>query len=74
MRRLLGLTIVLGIAYGIFHAVFRTGILAPLLVYAEPVKAAVDWVVEDPRRAWTALAVIVIPHIGLYYLIFEDRK
>ncbi|MDO5865121.1 MULTISPECIES: hypothetical protein [Paenarthrobacter] len=66
--------IALGMAYGIFHVVFRTDILAPVLAYAEPVKYGIDWVIEDPKRAWMAFAGLVIPHIGLYYLLFEDRK
>lgn len=74
LRRGLGLAIALGIAYGIFHVIFRTEVLAPMLAYAEPVKDAVGWVTEDPKRAWGALAAIVIPHIGLYYMLFEDRK
>ncbi|WP_434598375.1 hypothetical protein [Streptomyces sp. A5-4] len=48
--------------------------LAPLLAYVGPVKDFIGWVVEDPGRAWIALAALVIPHIGLYYLLFEDRK
>ena len=74
VRRLLALSIAVGIAYGIFHVVFRTDILDPVLAYAGPLKNGIDWVLEDPKRAWAALAVLVIPHIGMYYLLFEDRK
>jgi hypothetical protein len=45
-----------------------------VLAYAELVKDGITWVIEDPKRAWMAFAVLVIPHIGLYYLLFEDRK
>ncbi|MDW6057976.1 hypothetical protein SAZ11_07725 [Streptomyces sp. FXJ1.4098] len=74
VRRGIGLTIALGMAYGIFHIIFRTEVFAPVLAYVGPVKDFIGWVVEDPGRAWIALAALVIPHIGLYYLLFEDRK
>ncbi|WP_433855096.1 hypothetical protein [Streptomyces kronopolitis] len=74
VRRGTGLAIALGMAYGIFHVVFRTDALAPVLAHVGPVKDFIGWVVEDPGRAWIALAALVIPHIGLYYLPFEDRK
>lgn len=74
IRRILALAIALGMAYGIFHVVFRTDVLAPVLAYAEPIKDGITWVIEDPKRAWLAFPVLVIPHIGLYYLLFEDRK
>lgn len=74
LRRGIGLAIALGMAYGIFHVIFRTEVLAPVLAYVGPVKDFIDWVIEDPGRAWIALAALVIPHIGLYYLLFEDRK
>ncbi|TLS46048.1 hypothetical protein FE633_10865 [Streptomyces montanus] len=74
VRRGTGLTIALGMAYGIFHVIFRTEVFAPVLAYVGPVKDFIGWVVEDPGRAWIALAALVIPHIGLYYLLFEDRK
>ncbi|MFF1880278.1 hypothetical protein ACFVVC_02250 [Pseudarthrobacter sp. NPDC058196] len=74
IRRSLALAIALGMACGIFHVVFRTDVLAPVLAYAEPVKDGIAWVIEDPKRAWMAFAILVIPHIGLYYLLFEDRK
>ena len=74
IRRGMGLAIMLGIAYGIFHVLFRTDLLEPLLAYVDPAKQLIDWVAADPKRAWGALAVVVIPHIGMYYLLFEDRK
>ncbi|MGW3197170.1 hypothetical protein ACWDBD_21780 [Streptomyces sp. NPDC001118] len=74
VRRGTGLAIALGMAYGIFHVIFRTEVLAPVLAYVGPVRDFISWVVEDPGRAWVALAALVIPHIGLYYLLFEDRK
>ena len=61
-------------AYGIFHIIFRTEVFAPVLAYVGPVKDFIGWVVEDPGRAWIALAALVIPRIGLYYLLFEGRK
>lgn len=61
-------------AYGIFRIIFRTEVFAPVLTYVRPVKDFIGWVVEDPGRAWIALAALVIPHIGLYCLLFEDRK
>ncbi|MEU3051596.1 hypothetical protein ABZ705_34860 [Streptomyces sp. NPDC006984] len=61
-------------AYGIFHVIFRTEVLAPLLAYVGPVREFIGWEFGDPGRAWIALAALVIPHIGLYYLLFEDRK
>lgn len=74
VRRSLGVAIALAMAYGVFHVVFRTDVLAPALVYVGPVKDGIDWVLADPRRAWMALAALAIPHIGAYYLIFEDRR
>ena len=74
VRRSLGLAIALGIAYGIFHVVFRTDVLAPALAYVGPVKDGIDWVLADPARAWMALAALAIPHIGAYYFFFEDRR
>lgn len=74
VRRLLALSIAVSIACGIFHVVFRTDVLDPVLAYTGPLKTGIDWVLEDPKRAWAALAVLVIPHIGMYYLLFEDRK
>lgn len=73
IRRLIGMGIMLAVAYAVFHVIFLTNLLDPLLVYAEPVKAGIAWVMEDPMRAWGALAVIIIPHISLYYLLFDDR-
>ncbi|MFD3970241.1 hypothetical protein [Streptomyces cyaneofuscatus] len=61
-------------AYGIFHITFRTEVFSSVLAYAGPVQEFIGWVVEDPGRAWIALATLVIPYIGLYYLLFEDRK
>lgn len=69
-----GLAIALGMAYGIFHVIFRTEVLTPAPAYVRPVKDCIGWAVEDPGRAWTPLAALVVPHIGLYYLLFEDRK
>ncbi|NUQ96217.1 MAG: hypothetical protein HOY79_06505 [Streptomyces sp.] len=74
VRRGIGLAIALGMVYGIFHVIFRTEVLAPVLVYVGPVKGFIGWVAEDPGRAWIALAALVVPHIGLYCLLFEDRK
>ncbi|MDL5199567.1 hypothetical protein [Streptomyces sp. ALI-76-A] len=74
VRRGIGLAIALGMAYGIFRVIFRTEVLAPVLAYVGPVKDFIGWVIEDPGRAWIALAALVIPHIGLYYLLFEDPK
>ncbi|MFF8902615.1 hypothetical protein ACF082_34675 [Streptomyces lydicus] len=74
VRRGIGLAIALGVAYGIFHVIFRAEVLARVLAYVGPVKDFIGWVVEDPGRAWIVLAALVIPHIGLYYLLFEDRE
>ncbi len=73
-RRLIGLAVVVAMAYGIFHVVFRTELLAPVLAQLGPVQNGIEWVVADPARAWGALAAIVIPHIGMYYMLFEDRR
>ncbi|KAB7839516.1 hypothetical protein [Streptomyces mobaraensis] len=70
IRRGIGLAIAPGMAYSIF----RADVLAPVLTYVRPVKGFIGWVVEDPGRARIALAAFVIPHVGLYYLLFEDRK
>ncbi|MEU9602621.1 hypothetical protein AB0E06_38250 [Streptomyces sp. NPDC048109] len=52
-----------------------TGLAIALgMAYVGPVREFIGWVVEDPGRAWIALAALVIPRIGLYYLLFEDRK
>lgn len=74
VRRSLGIAVALGMAYGVFHVVFRTDILAPALAYVGPAKDGIDWVLADPARAWMALAALAIPHIGAYYFFFEDRR
>lgn len=61
-------------AYDIFHIIFRTQVFAPVLAYVGPVKDFIGWMVEEPGRAWITLAALVIPHVGLHYLIFEDQK
>lgn len=73
VRRLVGLGLILGIAYAVFHVVFLTDLLAPLLAYAAPIEQGIAWVAEDPMRAWIALAAIIVPHIGVYYMIFENK-
>ncbi|MFJ8018693.1 hypothetical protein [Streptomyces sp. NPDC096311] len=35
-------------AYEIFHVIFRTGVVAPVLAYVGPVEDFIGWVVEDP--------------------------
>lgn len=74
VRRLLGVAIAVLGSYGIYHVVFATDLFAPVLANAASLKEGIDWVVEDPKRSWAALAVLVIPHIGLYYLLFEDQR
>ncbi|WP_327357866.1 hypothetical protein [Streptomyces sp. NBC_01304] len=74
VRRGIALALALGMAYGIYHIIFRTEVLAPALAHVGPVKNFIGWVIEDPRRAWIVLAALVIPHIGLYYSLFEERK
>lgn len=61
-------------ALGLYWAIFRTELLAPVLAYVGPARDLIDWVAADPKRAWGALAVLVIPHIGLYYMLFDDRS
>lgn len=74
VRRLVALAIIAAMTFGIYWAIFHSGVADPVLeAYAEPVKGAIDWVTADPARAWVALAAIITPHIGLYYMIFEDR-
>lgn len=74
VRRPIGVALALAMAYGVFHVVFRTDVLAPALAYVQPAKDGINWVLADPRRAWVALAALAIPHIGAYYLFFEDRR
>lgn len=74
IRRLIGVTIMLLVVYAIFHVIYFTDLLEPVLAYTGPIKDGIDWVMADPTRAWTALAVLIIPHIGLYYFIFDDGK
>lgn len=73
IRRIVGITLMGLMAFTIFHVTFRTDVLDPLLALVGPAREGVDWVLEDPKRAWGAAAVIVVPHIGLYYMLFEDR-
>lgn len=72
-RRVLGLLLMLAMAYGVFHLVFLTDLLDPVLAHTDQIRRGVDWVTEDPSRVVVALAAFALPHIGLYYLLFEDR-
>ena len=74
IRRFIGVLLALGMAYGVFHVVFRTDLLGPVIAQIGPIRDGIDWVLADPSRAWMALAVLVIPHIGAYYLFFEDHR
>ncbi|MFD7668091.1 hypothetical protein [Streptomyces sp. NPDC059788] len=61
----IGLAITLGLAYAIFHVVFRTGVLASALACVGAVKDFIGWVAEDAGRAWSALEGLIAPHIRL---------
>lgn len=74
IRRLIGVGVLAGMALGFYWVIFRTALLAPVLAYVGPARDLIDWVAADPMRAWGALAVLVIPHIGLYYLLFDDKN
>lgn len=73
-RRLIGVGVLVGMAVGLYWAIFCAELLAPVLAYVGPARDLIDWVAADPKRAWGALAVLVIPHIGLYYMLFDDRS
>jgi|SRR5699024_4872969 len=73
LRRTVGITLMAGMAFAIYWIIFHTTIAEPVLALISPMQDGVDWILEDPSRAWMAVAAIVIPHIGMYYLIFEDR-
>lgn len=74
IRRTIGVGLILAFAFGVFHVIFQTDLLALLLDQAEPATDAIAWVKEDPKRAWGALAAVIIPHLGLYFAIFDDRN
>lgn len=74
VRRLVGVAVLAGMALGLYWAIFRTELVAPVVAYVGPARDLIDWVVADPKRAWGALAVLVIPHIGLYYMFFDERN
>lgn len=74
IRRTIGVALISAFAFGVFHIVFQTDLLNPLWAQAQPVADFIDWVKDDPRRAWVAAAGLVIPHIGLYYMLFDDNS
>jgi len=74
VRRVIGVGALAGMALGLYWIVFRTDLLTPVLAYVGPTRDLIAWVAADPMRAWGALAVLLIPHIGLYYLLFDDRN
>jgi len=74
IRRLIGVAVLAGMALGLYWVIFRTELLAPIVAYVGPARDLIDWVVADPKRAWGALAVLLIPYIGLYYMLFDDRN
>lgn len=73
-RRLAGVAFMLAIAYGIFHLVFRTDLLDPVLAAVGPLQEGIEWVRADPSRAIVALCVVIFPHLGLYVLLFENNR
>ena len=73
-RRLLGVAFMLAVAYGVFHLIFRTDVLDPVLAAVGPVQEGIEWVRADPSRAIVALCVVIFPHIGLYVLLFENHR
>lgn len=71
-RRGVALCFIIGLAYGIFHLVFRTDVLDPVVATVAPLGDLVDSVAADPTRAWVALGSIVIPLVGTYVMLFEN--
>lgn len=74
IRRTIGLLLIAGFSYAAYHVVFHTQLLEPMLAQVVPVQGLLEWVVADPHRTWMAAAVLVIPHIGLHFLLFDDRN
>lgn len=74
VRRLLALAVMAAMVYGLYFLVFRTTLAAPVLAHAGPVRDGVEWIIADPSRAWIALTVLAIPHLGLYMLLFGDNR
>jgi hypothetical protein len=75
LRRIIGLALMAVMFGGIYFLVFRSGLLTPLFTELFPQLAdRIAWVVADPKRTMISLAVLLIPHIGLYYALFENRR
>lgn len=73
-RRLVGVAFMLAVAYGVFHLIFRTDVLDPVLEAVGPVREGIEWVQADPSRAIVALGVVIFPHLALYVLLFENHR
>lgn len=77
-RRLIVTGVLLLLSLGLISLFLFTDLFdpltKPLLAQMKPVQQGIDWVLADPKRAWAALAVAIIPHVGLYFMIFEDRR
>lgn len=73
LRRTIGLTLTAAMAFGVYWVVFHTSIAEPVFALVTPIQDGIDWVMADPKRAWLAAAGVIIPHIGMYYLFFENR-
>lgn len=72
-RRGIAAFIILVVPLLLWYLIAHTDVVTPLLESAAPIQEGVDWVLADPQRALMALAVLIIPNLGLYFFIFEDR-
>lgn len=53
--------------------VWSTGVLDPLIGQTDDIRSNLQAMADDPQRAWLAVAAVLIPNIGLYVLLFENR-
>lgn len=73
VRRSIGIALMAIMCAGVYWLIFHTSVLAPVFELAAPIEDGINWIIADPQRAWMGAALVVIPHIGLYYMFFEER-
>ena len=72
IRRSIGVGVILSFVWGAVWLVMFSGYAAPIVELAQP---AVGWakdVIDNPAKAWTAAAIVLISHIGLFAYIFDE--
>jgi len=74
LGRVAGVLVAMGMFWGLVWLVGFSSVTEPLRAQAGPAVVFVKDVIDNPAKAWTAVAVLLVSHIGILTFIFDDRN